>query len=72
VQLRQVLALALAAGLSLVAAYLVAGQRFARGPVLVQISEEHGAHLSDLGVAGLWAIGIGICAVLWRGPADRG
>jgi hypothetical protein len=51
-------ALVTAACLSGFALLLIAGQYYNLGPVVVQVSENHGIHRGDVGILAFWAAGM--------------
>lgn len=69
-RLQRILVVALLAILSVLTAYIVIGQQFAYGPVLLSMTGDHGVHLSDVPVVGLWLAGAVVCAALWAPPRD--
>lgn len=70
-RLQRVLVAVLAAIMTTLTVYTVAGQRYAYGPVFAQIGASHGLHVSDLPVIGLWVVAMIACATLWvRPPAE--
>jgi hypothetical protein len=60
-----------AAVLSVFAVLLLNGRYRAEGPVVLQLSEDHGIHRGDILIAGGWLIGmIAVAVLLLERPRD--
>lgn len=47
-------------------ATLLGGRRPGVGPVLFGVTSNHGVHVGDVPVIGLWLLGLAFGALLWR------
>ncbi|MEH3034061.1 MAG: hypothetical protein PGN07_08460 [Aeromicrobium erythreum] len=63
---RRLPAVALAAVLTLLTLGALAGHSRLSGPVLLDLGDDHGVHLGDLGVLALYVAGLVLCRRLAR------
>ncbi|MCR6032167.1 hypothetical protein GGQ22_12040 [Nocardioides sp. zg-579] len=62
----RLLAVVLAEVVSILCVILIAGHGPLAGPVLIELSADHGLNLGDIPVLGLWLLGLAACGELWR------